>query len=282
MQTFDTPNNEGAAAATDERPGGTNGTQDTADSQSDDALNQPADGADSDGGGEAGEAGEDAQHAQGEAESQEGDTEPGEVEAPPPFDPSAFEQNLLQKIEEKLAGQAPAEPARPQLTEEQWAQKEEEFGMNRRAIERTIGMLTSVHDKIMAHIEERFARIEKDSVMSAMSKKPGFADASRYKAGMDEFLSRYAPSLHNNPELLEQAYYYAKGKAAGKNIQRARQSNEVNRRIAGPARPASPAVTRRPGAPALNKIERDTAARFGMSDAEYAKYKVNGKTVSFS
>ena len=282
MEVFDTPTNDGTAAvATEERPGGANGTENSTGTEGNNVVNESPDAADLNRGTEVGEVAEDAGQPEGEVNPPEINPEPG-VEEPsaPQFDPESFEKNLLQKIEERMN----AKPTAPvQLTEEQWAQKEDEFGMSRRAIQKNISMISTVHDKIMQHIDERFARIEKDSVISGMAQKPGFADVSRYKGGMDEYLSRYSPSLHTNPELLEQAYFYAKGKASGQNIQRIRKAGEVNRRIAGPARPATPGgAARKPAAPPLNRIERDTAERFGMTEEEYAKYKVGGKAVNFS
>lgn len=199
-----------------------------------------------------------------------------------PFDPKAFEENILKKIDERLK---PAEAPKPvEFTEEQWAAKEQEFGVPRSAIQRFTGMAVQVHDRIMAAMDARFASIEKEGALRTLSRTKGFEDAQRYPKGIEHFLQKYDPKYHSNPELLKQAVVYARGLAASRNIQRVRVEKERHRTISGAARPASPGngagATRRPGAGVtrpLTREQRQVMEKFNMSEKEYRGLQNKGR-----
>jgi len=257
---------EGGAAAPAE--GDKNGVATETDPKGNDVVNEPAGDTDPVGGEEAGEAGKDAGAPEGEAANAEGDPESGVAEQP--FDPAAFKEDLIKEIQEKIAPpQAPQ-----QLTEEQWAAKEQEFGVSRQAIQAFTQQNIKVYNAMREYVDAQFAAINKTTALQALSQEKGFTDAPRYRKEIDQFLSKFDPKVHSNPQLLKDAVIYARGLAASGNIQRARNDGERNRRIAGAARPSSPNANggaRKPAAtPSLTREQRDAASKFGMSDAEYA------------
>jgi hypothetical protein len=234
-----------------------------------DALHESAGDGDFKRGEEAGEAGEAPLEGEGEAGTEEGDPAGADaaVEAPA-FDPEKFEERLMEKLEAKLK---PQEPPRD-LTDEEWAKKEEEFGASRQTIKAFTNQNVQVYNAMREYVDSLFAGVHKENRLKEISQEKGFTDAMRYRKGIDQFLSKYDPKHHSNPELLRMAVVYARGLDRSASVQRARNDGERNRRIAGPARPSSPGNGRsgRPGLPALNATQKEVAAKFGMSDAEYA------------
>ena len=79
---------------------------------------------------------------------------------------------------------------------------------------------------------------------------------------------------HSNPEVLEAAYYYAKGRGLKS---KPAASGVRNTRITGAGRPASPSGGMGPGArgkvtPKLTAIQDSARKAAGMSVDEYVKY----------
>ncbi len=269
--------NDGAA---DE--GGANGPENEPGSENLDALNEPGEGADPNGGGENPEDGE----AAGAVEGAEG--EPGEGAEPGPepvagaFTPEAQEQfraqlreELKAELLEEMKANQPA-PAAKEIPDEEWVKHESEWGIPRTAIKNVVSRMERVVNHVMAKMDERFAKFEKGDAIRALSQEKGFNDISRYQKDIDEFLGRYHPKHHSNPELLKQAVFYARGKNMNSAVRRAAVGAERNRKIAGVARPASATgpqgkngVVKR----ALTPIERSAARAAGMSDEAYLKAK---------
>ncbi len=252
--------------------GGTNAPENATDQKVDNALNEPTGNEDLNAGGENREVPEDGGQDEGQVDGQEEGAESalaeGEEATPEPFDPNAFKEDILKSIDEKMTPPA-APPA--ELTEEQWAAKETEVGVPRQSIQFFTAQAMKVYETVMNHIEERFAKLDKVEGIRGISKEKGFEDATRYQKEIDQYLSRYHPKHHSNPQLLKDAVIYARGLNASKNIQRVRTDQDRNKKIAGPARPSSPNGGKRVPTVALNASQRDVATKFGMSETEYQK-----------
>ena len=192
---------------------------------------------------------------------------------------------VAKSVEEAMAKNAPQQPA--QLTEEQWAAKEAEVGVPRGAIQFFTGQAMKVYNTLMQQMEARFAKFEKADQLRALSRAKGYEDAMRYPKFVEQFLSKYKPEHHANPELLKMAVVYARGMASKANVQRARVEAERGRRISGVARPSSPGssagASRKPGAPALRPLstaQKQAAAMMPGGEAEYRKWMAKNNRVA--
>jgi hypothetical protein len=251
--------------------------QDQSDAQDQDALNEPGGTAPANRGAKDREAGSDDQTEEGEAgPGEEGPGEPVDQ----PFDPAAFKQEILKEIGDKLPGEPAAPPAPQELSEEEWAQKEEEWGVPRTAIKAFTHQSVQVYNRVMEKLEARFAGIEKDANLRALGQEKGFSDAPALRKGIDEFLANYPAQHHSNPKLLKMAVVYARGLQASKSVQKAGNDRERNRRMGSAARPGAPTPGRRPvsnGNRPLNATQRDVASKFGMSEGEYERLKADSR-----
>lgn len=199
---------------------------------------------------------------------------------------SELREEILNEIKQSQAQTQQQQQPPLQLTEEQWSQKEQELGIPRTAIKAMTSQAVMVYNKIKEEVaqmlQERFSGIETDTAIKSVGQEKGFSDINTYRSGINEFLSKYDVKHHSNPELLKTAYYYAKGKSANSNVRRARVESEKNKKISGPARPASPnGANRTPAPKGLNPAQLDVAKHFGMSPEQYSKLKAErGKPIS--
>ncbi len=222
------------------------------------------------GGGEAPQVGEEGQAEEGtvlpEGEGAEVQSEKTDAVA----EIQQFKADIMKTLEEKLKP-AP-EPAKP-LTEEDWAHQEQEWGVPRQAIQKQINLAIRVKNEVLEAMESRFAKYELGETIQDFSKTPGYADASRYKKEITEFLKDYDTKHWNNPILLQKAVVYGRGMNAKTNLDKVRNEGERNKKIAGVARPSAPgAGARRPSAPALNGVQKEVAAMMG-GESEYNKFR---------
>src|SRR3990167_7626343 len=56
----------------------------------------------------------------------------------------------------------------------------------------------------------KLSSIEKETVISALSKQKEFSDIRSYMTGIETYLKKFNPMYHGNREILEDAYWYAK------------------------------------------------------------------------
>lgn len=197
---------------------------------------------------------------------------------------SELREEILNEIKQS---QQQAQAQQPiQLTDEQWAQKEQELGIPRNAIKAMTSQAVMVYNKIKDEVsqmlQERFSGIETDNAIKSVGQEKGFSDINTFRSGINEFLSKYDVKHHSNPELLKTAYFYAKGKSANSNVRRARVESERNKKISGSARPASPnGANRTATTKPLNASQLDVAKHFGMTPEQYSKLKAErGKPIS--
>lgn len=157
----------------------------------------------------------------------------------------AENKELRDRLEKPQEPAAPVQPQQPQqLTEEQYAGLEATSGLPRTGIDFAHNLVLRGLAESKKYVDQRMARFEKDAAIGSMAQKKEFADVRKYEKDMNEYLGRFSPTHHNNPIVLSDAYYYAKGKSSNKIIGNVRQSKVVSRTIAGKARmmpPSAPA-----------------------------------------
>jgi len=271
---------------TEEVKGDSNDIENKANKEDNEDVNEQGGDANVDGGTEDNQVGENDQEQEDTNEVQEESTE-SESQVTSVDDLNTKIENLQKQLEDKLKA-PPVEKQQQQeerpieLTEEQWVEKEEQWGVGRSAIKNMTAQNVQVYNKIVEHVEsllnQRLGGMESESVFSTFSQQKGFQDAPRYKGAMTEFLSKYNQSDRRNPELLQMAYFYAKGRSSDKNIRQAHNNGNKNKQIIGVGRPATPGGSGKRGTTKpLSKVQQDTASRFGMSHDEYRKYQGNGK-----
>lgn len=261
--------------------GGANGPENEPGAENLDALNEPGAGADDNGGGEDSPDGEAAGGMEDAAGGAGEGAEPGPVDNGA-FTPEAREQfraqlreELRSEIMEEMKANQPPTPAK-EISDEEWVKHEAEWGIPRTAIKATVSRMERVVNHVMQKMDERFAKFEKGDALRTLSQEKGFNDISRYQKDIDDFLGRYHPKHHSNPDLLKQAVFYARGKNMPSAVKRAATGAERNRKISGIARPASAAGPQgKNGAlkRALTPIERSAARAANMSDQAYLEAK---------
>lgn len=215
----------------------------------------------------------------------EGDVVNGESEpAPGALTPEQISEMVAKGIQDAMEKNKPA-PS-PELTDEQWTAKEQEVGVDRKAIQFFTGQAMKVYNAIQEAMDARFAKFEKAEALQSLSRTKGFEDAGRFQKGVDEFLSKYQPKYHSNIELLKMGVIYARGLARSGDVRRANVNSERNKRVAGVARPASPGSAsgaRKPniqGRP-LNPSQKEVASKFGMTEQEYRNLQnTRGKPIA--
>lgn len=232
-------------------------------------VNEPGGDPTVDGGTTTGTDGEDVGTTKEGTGQAEENPEGGAADVEKPLDPAALKEEILKELQEKMA----PPPAQRELTEEEWTAREQESGTSRQTIKFFTNQSIKVYNAMREYIDEKFAGIEKDGAIRSIASEKGFSDAVRYSKEINQYLQKFNPKFHSNPQILRDAVIYARGLNASKNLQRANNDAERNRRIAGTARPSSPGATggvRRPGTPGLTRDQRDVAAKFGMTDSEYS------------
>src|SRR3990167_87799 len=85
----------------------------------------------------------------------------------------------------------------------------------------------------------KLSSIEKETVISALSKQKEFSDIRSYMTGIETYLKKFNPIYHGNREILEDAYWYAKGRNLKNAISKVANSSEKNKRIASVSKSTS-------------------------------------------
>lgn len=250
--------------------GAEDGAQDDPIKETSDAEPEPSENSDPNGGAEGPEDGEPGQENAGEPEPEAQPAEPTIAQLQSQL------AEMTAKVEAALAiknNPAPVEPKVAELTDEQWAKAEEQYGMSRNGIQFMTGQIVKAVQSIMGEMDKRFGSLDKDKAFDSLAKDPQFADAKTYQKEMNEWLGQFDPSLHSKPELLKSAYWVAKGKNAGKVVAKVRKEGERNKQVAGAGRPAAPNTGARSKTPApLNGYQKRVAEMMGGEDA-YRKTK---------
>lgn len=230
---------------------------------------------------EAGAEGEDDGETEGAADATDQGAEPDGVSTDDGLDLDSFKQDLVKEVVNAIKGEQPENQPAKEPTDEEWQQHEESWGIPRTAIKQVLQTQVKIRNQILDHIDSRFAAIESENALRSLSRQPGYADALSLKAGVQKYLSQFNARLHSNPKILQTAVIYARGLAASKNLQKVRAGQERNVRIAGKARPAAPNPgVRKPSAGSLSPVQKDVAAKFGMSESEYTKLKSGSRTIA--
>jgi len=174
----------------------------------------------------------------------------------------------LEKIEK-----VPAREEKPfELTDEQWAKNEEDWGMDRKAIQRVTNQSMMVVQHITKMIDDRFAAMEGNKALETMSKRKGFEDTMKYQKDIGDFLKDYNPKFHSDQNLLEKAYYFARGKNSNGAIKKVIRSQERNRVIAGKIRSSASNTGGKSKSVVLSPAQKSAAKAAGMDEAEYIKW----------
>lgn len=250
--------------------GGDNGSEAKADSEIDQAIHAEGGDADSDGGAEVGEA--------EESDSEEG-SEAGEVEESGDEVAETSEvikglQTKIAELEQKLS-QPPAPPptAPKELSEEDWAKLESEWGSPRTTIDKTTRMVMNVHQNIKDYVDAKFAKYEINEAKSSLASDPEYSDANKYSAEIDEYLNKVDPRYRTNPTVLRDAVIWARGKNMKGAISKVRDEKDRNKKIAGVARPSAPSTGKPKTGGGITELQHRLAAASGMTDEEYMDAK---------
>lgn len=246
--------------------GGDDGAQDASGEAAADGESGAGDGSGADGGAEGGEAGEGGEEGEGDAG--------GEAEAPTALTAEQVDAILEKRLAEREAARKDqgAASAR-ELTEEEWQKKEEEWGgVSRQAIQSVANMHVQLLNLVMAKMDERLSKFERQDALTSLSKEQGFSDAVSLRPGIEEFMKDFPVNMHSNPGLLKKAVIYARGLGANGRLAAARSAGEKNRKIVGAGRPAAPSSSaRRPVGGPLNLTQRAAAALHPGGEAGYRK-----------
>lgn len=186
-------------------------------------------------------------------------------------------KTTVAKLQGRLeqVGKTPASTEQPRTyTAEEIAGFEEKTGMTWTGIGWVEKMFKDQEERLEKKFSKKMGSISRNSAIDELAKQPGFSDANLYRKEMQEYMDdMFDVSDHNNPRIVKSAFYNAKGQHSNKDIEKARSSSEINRKIAGGSRPASPgAAGRGSGVFKLTPIQESAAKTFGMTNEEYAKY----------
>ena len=259
----------GAAAVVDEEPLDTNdegvddGDQDEANQTDGDENPIGNGGANPDEGAE----GEEGADVDGEAE--------GEIPEPE-VDLGEENRKLKERLDKLENKETPQQhPAQVEFTKEQWAEFEDNTGVSKQNAVFTSRMVANAINALEKKFEDRLADLTQDEHVSALSTDPRFKDAKNYKDEITGYLKNFNPEYRKDPKIREQAYFYAKGKSASKNIKKVVAQKERDRKIIGkaPSRPGLPAKAK--PSMRLTDAERRAASSAGMTEAEYMKAKTS-------
>lgn len=186
-------------------------------------------------------------------------------------------EKLEAKWEEKLKSvQPPADQPR-ELSEEQWVEHEQRYGVPRQTIkaftEQTVRAMNALRTEFRQMFQQEVGGFKKDSAISRLAKEPGFADAPSLRTGIDKFLEKFDASHHSNPDLLKTAVIFARGLKSASNVTRARTTDEKNRKVMTRLKTGRPEVgVRTKSSKPLSEMERQAAEIMG-DEAEYSKFK---------
>lgn len=200
-------------------------------------------------------------------------------------------EELNELVEKKFAEKQPEEGERKEeakpLTPEDKLRITKEFGFARKQGEdgqsyldvnewQLIDRITRmVNDGIQIAIQEGQKSIHQNVGdmrfdASVNSLKTTHPDINQYTDEVRAFLKRrYPPQQHGDPKLIEEAYYYAKGKGIKNIVKKAVDSSRRNAQV---VRPAGSSQSRsQGGAKTLTPEQKELARKSGMSEKEYAE-----------
>lgn len=204
--------------------------------ENDNLEHQPAGDENIDGDGKDGADGKAGEKDEGEAEPEE------EAELDPRDAKIAALEADIKAIKEggpKPAAATAAPPAKV-YTEEEKAQIAERFGVQDfRTVEAFGGMVANAVMSIRQEMQGMMSQFQKDAVIGVLSKQKEYSDIMKYREGIDKYLAKFSPQYHGNEEFIKDGLAWAKGQGLRKTVAKALNNGDKNRRIAGPARPAS-------------------------------------------
>lgn len=209
---------------------------------------------------------------EGEAgEAEEGADDPGEsVEEEP-----AYVKSLRAELAEIKNQFKPEreEPKWKEPSEEEKAAMQEKYGMPYSGIQLMNSQMATLGTNLKSYIDNLFGQLTVNETIQDFSSKKGFEDAGKYKGDIRTFLMKVDPSARNNPDILETAYFYAKGKSSGKTVKAALASREQNRRVISSTKTPVQGDRSKKSRPLgkLDQTQRSVAKSFGMSEEDYAK-----------
>lgn len=239
----------------------------------------------------------------GDEVTQENDEKPGTEKEPDtegeidPRDQKIAEMNarieeLNELVEKKFAEKQPEEEGKREepkpLTPEDKVRITKEFGFVRKQGEdgqsyldvnewQLIDRITRmVNDGIQIAIQEGQKSIHQNVGdmrfdASVNSLKTTHPDISQYTDEIRNFLKRrYPPQQHGDPKLIEEAYYYAKGKGIKNIVKKAVDNSRRNAQVVRAS--GSSSGSRPSGTKTLTAEQKEIARKSGMSEEEYAKY----------
>lgn len=244
------------------------------------AIDDETGGSDTDGGAEDKKAGEDSGEKEGDlGEEKAGGDEvkPNELIAQLQTKISELEQKITQPLPPKPEGP----PAVPQITEEEWAKYEEERGIPRTAQTWITNTMVRAVQDLQRHIDQRFAKLDRQEALSSLAKDPEFADANKYPNDVNKYLEKVDPRFHSDPMVLKDAVIWSRGMNFKNGVQKVRDEKEINKRISGVARPASSGGGKSPSkSVTLTPIQKSAARAAGWSEDEYAKQLGKGRIIA--
>lgn len=211
-----------------------------------------------------------------EQEGEDGEVgEPAEDDEVPAVDEEkAVLKAKLAELEAKV--NAPKQPEYREPTPEEQAEFPEKYGMEYRAFKTMNSQLATLGQSMKQYIDNLFSQLSVGNSLKDFSSQKGFEDAGKYGSDMQKFLNeKVDPSRRSDKEMLEMAYFYAKGRAMSGNVKKVIDSKERNRKIGTTNRPSSPSarVDKRPsGSVKLDATQRSAMRASGMSEDEYIKY----------
>jgi len=242
-------------------------TEGNADESKQGAAADSDDGAEGDASGK--ERGEDAGGG-GEAEAKDGGEEqPGWV------------KTVLEKMErlekkEEPAGEDEGKELEsiliPNIDDKTIAKLEETYEVSKGQVALMQRMVNMGLQRIYSHFGGKFGNMAKVSAIEAMGKDPRFSDIQKYRPAMEKIVSKFSGKEQSSPEVLEMAYYAAKGMGASGAVRKASQSTEQNRRIAGSVQKGSGGGGKSKGEKPLTSDQESARKAAGMGEKEYRKY----------
>ncbi len=258
--------------------GKNNGPEIENDAENLDTLDEQGDNANAERGGENQEDGENVGGEEGALQNEDGESKPVKSAG---F-PAELREQLRQELREEMRAEMRAEmqkqnPPAPakEISEEEWAKHEADWGIPRTAIKATVSRMERVAQHVLKAMDERFAKFEKAESLRTLSREKGFEDSMRYQKDIDEFLTQYQPQFHSNPTVLKRAVIYARGLHAKDAVTKARNGNERNLRIVQPGgRPGAGGAPVRTGSKVQLTASQKSAARsVGWTDQQYIENK---------
>lgn len=253
--------------------GGTHVPQDQENAAPNDTESQSGNESDLAGNGENQEAGKEA----GDVETQGGEPQPS-TESNAPLDLNQLKTEIVDSIKEQLK---PPEPPPQPITEEQWAQHEQTWGVPRTAIDQTIRIAVKLKSEMQEYVDSKFAALESDAAIGNLAKEPGFSDVGRLKEGIKEFLKDFDPKFHSNPQLLKKAAIYARGLSSQKDIRAVRNTDEKNRQVVNRLKTGKSEGASAPSQKGLTEIQRQAAELLKGGENEYRQLmKMKGKPIA--